>query len=57
MADRVLRGSRLGAVSYETERGQEPAARTRVAFDCPHGHHFDLAFAEEADLPAGWDCP
>lgn len=57
MADRVLRGSRLGSVSYETEKGHEPAARTRVAFDCPRGHHFDLVFAEEADLPAAWDCP
>ena len=57
MADRVLRGSRLGAVSYENERGQAPAARVRVAFDCPRDHHFDVVFAEEADLPALWDCP
>ncbi len=57
MADRVLRGSRLGAVSYENERSQAPAARVRVAFDCPHGHHFDIVFAEEADLPGLWDCP
>lgn len=57
MADRVLRGSRLGAVSYENERGQAPAARVRVAFDCPNNHHFGIVFAEEADLPAVWDCP
>ena len=57
MADRVLRGSRLGAVSYENERSQEPAARIRVQFDCPHGHHFGVVFAEEADLPVTWDCP
>lgn len=57
MAERVLRGSRLGAVSYENERGQEPAARRRIGFDCPRGHHFAVTFAEEADLPAVWDCP
>jgi hypothetical protein len=57
MADRVLRGSRLGAVSYENERGQAPAARVRVDFACPQGHRFDIVFAEEADLPGVWDCP
>lgn len=57
MADRVLRGSRLGAVSYENERGQAPAARVRVAFDCPNNHHFEVVFAAEADLPGRWDCP
>jgi hypothetical protein len=57
MADRVLRGSRLGAVSYENERGQAPAARVRVDFTCPQGHAFDVVFAEEADLPGAWDCP
>ena len=56
MADRVLRGSRLGAVSYENERSQEPAARIRIEFDCPHGHHFGVVFAQEADLPVTWDC-
>jgi rubredoxin len=57
MAERVLRGSRLGSVSYENERSQEPAARRRIAFDCPTGHHFSRVFAEEADLPATWECP
>jgi hypothetical protein len=57
MADRVLRGSRLGSVSYENERSQAPAPRIRVGFDCLRGHHFEIPFAEEADLPGRWDCP
>ena len=57
MAERVLRGSRLGAVSYENERSQELAARRRVSFVCPEGHQFDKIFAEEADTVAAWDCP
>lgn len=57
MGDRVLRGSRLGSVSYENERSQELAARRRIAFDCPEGHHFSRVFAEEADAVATWDCP
>lgn len=56
MAERVLRGSRLGAVSYENERSQEPAARVRVKFDCPRGHKFSRVFAQEADLPSTWEC-
>lgn len=57
MAERVLRGSRLGSVSYENERSQEPAARQRIVFNCPTGHHFSRVFAEEAELPATWECP
>jgi hypothetical protein len=57
MADRVLRGSRLGSVSYENERSQELAARRRISFDCPQGHHFSRVFAEEAETVSTWDCP
>ena len=58
MSDRAsLRGSRLGALSYEDERGVEFAARQDVAFDCPAGHRTTVTFAAEADLPALWECP
>ncbi len=57
MSDRVLRGSRLGSVSYENERTQEPAARRAVGFHCPQGHDFTRVFAQEADLVLCWDCP
>ena len=35
MAERVLRGSRLGAVSYETDRNAELAPRQVIEFACP----------------------
>lgn len=57
MADRALRGSGLGSKSFEDETGIEFAARREVGFDCPSGHHFDLVFAEEAELPTQWECP
>jgi ribosomal protein L37AE/L43A len=57
MSERVLRGSRLGAVSYENERSQEFAARQRISFECPEGHQFSRVFAEEADTVAVWECP
>ena len=56
MADRTLRGSRLGAISYETEYGAQPAARRVAAYRCDRGHEFSVPFAEEADIPSTWDC-
>ncbi|WP_203566475.1 RNA polymerase-binding protein RbpA [Aestuariimicrobium ganziense] len=57
MADRALRGMGLGSKSFEDEEGIEFAARQRLGFDCELGHHFELTFAVEADLPAVWECP
>ena len=56
MADRTLRGSRLGAISYETEYGAEPAPRNIAAYRCARGHEFSVPFAEEAEIPTTWEC-
>lgn len=56
MSDRVLRGSRLGAVSYESDRHTEFAARLSAIYDCPDGHVTEVPFAAEADVPFGWEC-
>ena len=56
MSDRVLRGSRLGAVSYESDRHTEFAPRLSVTYDCPAGHQMDMPFAAEADVPPVWEC-
>jgi rubredoxin len=56
VGERVLRGSRLGAVSYETDRGTEMAARQNVTYDCPEGHSFAMTFAAEAEVPSVWEC-
>lgn len=56
MADRTLRGSRLGAVSYETEYGTEPAPRNIAAYRCAQGHEFRIPFSEEAEIPTSWEC-
>lgn len=47
----------LGAKSFEDEDGIEFAARQELGFDCPKGHHFDLTFASDAELPLEWECP
>jgi rubredoxin len=56
MSDRVLRGTRLGSVSYESDQHTEFAPRLRTAYDCPSGHATEVPFAAEAEIPATWEC-
>ena len=56
MADRVLRGSRLGTVSYETDRDHDLAPRRSVIYACPKGHDFTVSFADDAETPIVWEC-
>ena len=56
MADRVLRGMRIGANSLETTEGVLLADRVEAVFICKEGHEFKVAFSTEAELPAEWDC-
>jgi ribosomal protein L37AE/L43A len=57
MAERTLRGARLGGQSFEDERGIEFAARQQVGYACPHGHEFEITMSVEAEVPAVWECP
>ncbi|KQR98566.1 RNA polymerase-binding protein RbpA [Williamsia sp. MIQD14] len=56
MADRVLRGSRLGAVSYETDRDHDLAPRRIVQYRTDNGELFDVPFADDAEIPSKWPC-
>ncbi|HUZ55672.1 MAG TPA: RNA polymerase-binding protein RbpA [Streptosporangiaceae bacterium] len=56
MSERVLRGSRLGATSYETDRNADLAPRRSVRYVCPARHDTTVPFAVEAELPATWQC-
>ena len=57
MAERTLRGARLGGQSFEDERGIEFAARQQVGYLCSRGHSFEITMSVEADVPALWECP
>lgn len=53
----AIRGSRVGAGPMgEAERG-DVAPRLYVSYYCASGHETRPAFAAEAQVPAGWDCP
>ena len=56
MAERTLRGARLGGQSFEDERGIEFAARQQVGYRCPQGHEFEITMSVEADVPVVWEC-
>lgn len=56
MADRALRGMRLGTQSMERPGSAELAERRDVHYDCPNGHELILPFSVEADVPLSWEC-
>ena len=56
MADRVLRGSRLGAVSYETDRNHDLAPRQVARYRTENGEEFEVPFADDAEIPGTWLC-
>ena len=49
MADRVLRGSRMGAVSYETDRDHDLAPRQMVKYRTEDGEIYEVPFADDAE--------
>lgn len=56
MADRVLRGSRMGAVSYETDRDHDLAPRQLVKYKTDTGEVYEVPFADDAEIPSTWLC-
>ena len=57
MAEGSLRGSRLGATSYENDEHVAPAERIVVTYDCPRGHATTVPFSTEAEeIPVLWEC-
>jgi hypothetical protein len=57
MADRrVMRGSRQGAVSYETDRDHDLAPRQIARYRTENGEEFEVPFADDAVIPGSWLC-
>lgn len=57
MAERALRGARLGAQSFEDERGVEMAPRQEIEYVLPDGRTFTVTMSVEAEVPAEWEDP
>ncbi|WP_309064202.1 RNA polymerase-binding protein RbpA [Microbacterium sp.] len=57
MADRSLRGIRLGAQSLQSEEGVVFMERRATTYTCPTcNHDTTLMFAADAEPPATWEC-
>ncbi len=56
MADRSLRGTRLGALSMESDVNVVPSERQITVYVCPQGHRSELPFSVEAEIPPTWEC-
>ncbi len=57
MADRSLRGMRLGAQSMQSEEGVEFSPRKKAVYRTDDGTTFEVVFAAEADVPETWESP
>lgn len=57
MADRSLRGMRLGYQSMQSEEGVEFADRVQRQYLCPDGTTFTMTFAADAEIPEVWENP
>lgn len=57
MADRSLRGMRLGAQSLQSEEGVVYSPRSRYTYLCPAcGKESEVVFSAEAEAPETWEC-
>jgi len=56
MAERSLRGMRLGSNSLESADHVKFVERKQAEYLCPNGHQFAVTLAADADLPATWMC-
>lgn len=57
MSEASLRGTRLGATSYERTDYVVLAERESVAYECLRGHEFSIEFSTEAEeIPGTWEC-
>jgi len=57
MNETSMRGSRIGALSYENDLHVVPPATTPLQYVCPVGHVTVVPFSIEAeDIPRTWSC-
>jgi len=57
MADRSLRGMRLGSQSLQSEEGVEFASRRKSVYRTEDGKTFDVTFSSDAEIPEVWSSP
>lgn len=57
MADRSLRGMRLGSQSLQSEEGVTFSPRKKSTYRQADGATFEVMFSSDADVPTVWESP
>ncbi|GAB3407169.1 RNA polymerase-binding protein RbpA [Schumannella luteola] len=57
MADRSLRGMRLGSQSLQSEEGIEFSPRKKSVYRTEEGTTFEVMFSADAEVPEFWSSP
>lgn len=57
MAERSLRGMRLGSQSMQSEEGVEFSPRKKATYRTGDGTSFEVMFSAEAEIPEVWESP
>lgn len=57
MSEKRLRGTRLGAISLESEEGVDFVSTQNVIFRTEDGEEFTVTFMAGVDLPFDWNSP
>ena len=57
MADRSLRGMRLGSQSLQSEEGVEFSPRKKSVYRTVDGTTFEVTFSADAEVPETWESP
>lgn len=57
MADRSLRGMRLGSQSLQSEEGVTFSPRQKKTYRSENGTTFEVVFAADAEVPDTWESP
>ncbi len=57
MADRSLRGMRLGSQSLQSEEGVEFSPRKKSIYRTDDGTTFEVMFSADAEIPELWESP
>lgn len=57
MAERSLRGMRLGSQSMQSEEGVEFSPRKKTVYRSEDGTTFEVMFSADAEIPETWESP
>ena len=56
MSQQPMRGSRLGAESFEQDTNKNLSPRQTCLYRCANDHTSEMIFSADAEIPVAWGC-